>query len=166
MSAQISSLLRSGARCDRSGALWQTMLAFHNANPHVYKRLREICDDLRRTGWSHYSMRTLVCVLRFEADLASRGEEVRIDGAARKVALNDHHSVYYARMLIEEDPSYADFFELRAAEGDPMPASVTKSCAHADATIRNCPYHGDVYNDASQRCRCCDSCAHECGMDI
>ncbi len=116
---RVADLLRAGARCDRSGALWREMLSFHEANPHVYQRLRELCQAMRSRGHTFYSMRTLVCVLRFERDLASTGEPILVGGAVRQVTLNDHHSVYYARMLIEDDPTFADFFELRAAEGDP-----------------------------------------------
>lgn len=103
--------------------MWRDTLDFHANNPHVYNRLREMCEALRRQGHLFYSMRTLVCVIRYEADIASAstGQEVIINGAPRRVTLNDHHSPYYARMLIEDDPTYAHFFELRAAEGDPVP---------------------------------------------
>jgi len=43
---------------------------------------------------------------------------------------------------------------------------LTRRCPHEGATVRNCPYSGDVHNDDKQRCQCCDECAHQCGMDI
>lgn len=86
-----------------------------------------MCEELRQNGHTFYSMRTLVCVIRYEADVAaaSTGQDVVIGGAVRRVTLNDHHSPYYARMLIEDDPTFAHFFELRAAEGDPPVPVVT-----------------------------------------
>lgn len=45
-------------------------------------------------------------------------------------------------------------------------SSVTRECGHPGSTVRNCPYSADVNNDNTQRCVCCDSCAHECAMDI
>lgn len=43
---------------------------------------------------------------------------------------------------------------------------LTHECGCAGATVRNCPYQGDVNNDDKQRCKCCDSCAYECAMDV
>lgn len=120
MPARLADLLQAGARCDRSGEMWRDTLDFHAANPQIYDRLRGMCENLRRKGRTFYSMRTLVCVLRYEADISTTGQEVMINGVMRTVTLNDHHSPYYARMLIEDDPTYAHFFELRAAEGDPV----------------------------------------------
>ena len=118
----VAELLASGARCDRSGALWRDFLEFHKENPWVYERLRQMCLDLRWRGFNHYSTRTLIAVLRFEWDMKTGGSDVSIDGGNRRVKLNDHHSPYYARLLIENEPSFAHFFELRHAEGDPEPS--------------------------------------------
>lgn len=64
-------------------------------------------------------------MLRFEWDLKTTSQDVWIEGDTRAVKLNDHHTAYYARMLIEERPDMWDFFELREAEGDPVgPSSV------------------------------------------
>jgi hypothetical protein len=117
---RLDELLRDGARCDRSGPRWQEALAFHAENPWVLDRLRQICFELRARGFTRYSTRTLVAVLRFELDLKTTGQAVNLaDGRERVVKLNDHHTAYYARMLIEAHPELWDFFELRSAEGDP-----------------------------------------------
>jgi hypothetical protein len=120
-SYRLGELLRAGACCDRSGAMWRRTLEFHELNPWVFDRLKQICSDLRERGFTHYSTRTVISVLRFEWDLQSTGQGVVIDGGEERVVkLNDHHSPYYARMLIEQCPEvWWDFFELRAAEGDP-----------------------------------------------
>lgn len=117
---RLDELLRDGARCDRSGPRWQEALAFHAESPWVLDRLRQICFELRARGFTRYSTRTLVAVLRFEWDLKTTKQEVVISGGESiAVKLNDHHTAYYARMLIEAHPELWDFFELRAAEGDP-----------------------------------------------
>ena len=117
----LGELLRDGARCDRSGPRWREMLDFHGENPWVYDRMRQICFELRSKGFSRYSTRTLIAVLRFEWDMKTTHQEVVIAGGEeRAVKLNDHHTAYYARMLIEAHPELWDFFELRAAEGDPI----------------------------------------------
>ncbi len=115
----VGELLRDGRRCDRGGKLWKEFLAFHDENPWVYTRLKQIVQQLREKGFKRYSTRTLIAVLRFEWDLQTTGEDVKLEGELRKVKLNDHHTAYYARMLIEERPELWEFFELRSAEGDP-----------------------------------------------
>jgi hypothetical protein len=117
--AAIGELLRDGQTCNKAGKLWTQFLAFHHANPWIYDRLNAIVDKLRERGFTKYSTRTLISVLRFEADLKTTGETVRVEGEDREVKLNDHHSPYYARLLIEARPELWDFFELRSAEGDP-----------------------------------------------
>jgi hypothetical protein len=124
MTATLGELLRDGARCDRTGPAWCKALAFHEANHWVYERLEHYCLDLIAKGFTRYSTRTLIAVLRFEWDLKTSGEAVVVAGGEeRSVKLNDHHTAYYARMLIEAHPRKLwDFFELRAAEGDPEEA--------------------------------------------
>lgn len=117
----IGELMRLGAKCDRSGPQWRKMIEFHHANPWVYSRLKTICFELRVKGFRRYSTRTLIAVLRFEWDLRTTGQDVVVSGGdERAVKLNDHHTAYYARMLIEAHPELWDFFELRSAEGDPV----------------------------------------------
>ena len=119
--SNVGELLRDGHRCNRGGPLWRKFIEFHNQNPWVYDRLKHHCNELRTKGFRKYSTRTLIAVLRFEWDLKTTHQEVRTaDGETIKVKLNDHHSAYYARMLIEDFPHMWDFFELRYAEGDPF----------------------------------------------
>jgi hypothetical protein len=116
----VGELLRDGARCDKSGERWREALEFHAENPWVLDRLRTICFDLRARGFTRYSTRTLVAVLRFEWDLKTTHQQIVIDGGEeRSVKINDHFTAYFARMLIERHPELWDFFELRTAEGDP-----------------------------------------------
>ena len=116
----LGELLRAGARCDKSGVRWREALEFHAENPWVLDRLRTMCFELRARGFTRYSTRTLVAVLRFEWDLKTTRQHVVVAvGEEVSVKLNDHHTAYYARMLIEQHPELWDFFELRAAEGDP-----------------------------------------------
>ena len=117
----LGEMLRDGARCDRTVKRWKEALAFHAKNPWVLDRLREMCVNLVARGFTRYSTRTLIAVLRFEWDLKTGGDKVTLAGGEeRDVKLNDHHTAYYARMLIEAHPELWDFFELRAAEGDPV----------------------------------------------
>ena len=99
--------------------LRRAFLEFHHANPWVYDRLVAICKAFKACGRDRYSMRTIICVLRFEADMRTTGETVIVDGGeTRRVKLNNNHSPYYARMFVEEYPEFKAFFEFRRAEGD------------------------------------------------
>ena len=118
--SNVAYLLSEGYTCDRSGPLWRSFTDFHEKNPWVYLRLVKHINDIRKAGFSKYSTRTLIAVLRFEWDLKTTHQEVQVDGERRSVKLNDHHTAYYARMAIEEYPNLWNFFELRYAEGDPV----------------------------------------------
>ena len=99
--------------------LKKEFLEFHAKNPHVYERMLTISRQLKARGFSKYSTRTLMCVLRFEWDLQTSHEEVVVDGGeTRSLKLNDHHTPYYARMLMKNHPDLLGFFEVRTVDGD------------------------------------------------
>lgn len=102
----------------QDGPLWRSFREFHELNPWVFERLVDICFELKRRGFSKYSMRTLVSVLRFEWDLKTSGDNVVIGGEEKRVKLNDHHTPYYARYLVQQYPEFKSFFEFRRAEGE------------------------------------------------
>lgn len=113
--------------------LKKAFLEFHAANPWVYNRMVEHCRVLKQRGFTRYSSRTLISVMRFEWDIKTTGEEVRFKGDVdtTRVKLNDHHTPYYARMIMQKHPEFADFFSMRELEADddgvypaPPPASV------------------------------------------
>ena len=103
------------------GRLECAFLRFHAENPRVLERMLELCRQLRARGFRRYSTRTIVAVLRFERDLETGGEDVYVEGdpEPRRVKLNDHHSAYYARLIMDAYPEeFADFFETRRCEKD------------------------------------------------
>jgi hypothetical protein len=138
---RIAEMLRDGLRCDRSGPLWISFLVFHRENEWIYAGILERCQELRSLGWGRYSTRTLISVMRYESDVKTGGQEVWIEGETRKVKLNDHHSPYYARMIIENHPEFWNFLELRASEGDPVEGAMppgAQSGAREDVLRRLC----------------------------
>jgi len=78
--------------------------AFHEANPHVFKLLRALALDYRRSGHTHCGMKMLYEVLRYRSGLYTQGDPYR---------LNNNFTALYARMLMETTPALAGFFELR-----------------------------------------------------
>ena len=60
------------------GPLERQFINFHNENPEVFKRIVQVCFQLRNNGVMKYSMRTIMSVLRFEWDMKTGGSNVRI----------------------------------------------------------------------------------------
>ncbi len=80
--------------------------AFHRANPHVYERLRTKALQLRRRGWTRYSIKTLYEVLRWEDDIET-------DDPNSDLKLNNSYTSRYSRLLEEREPELRDFFYKR-----------------------------------------------------
>lgn len=78
--------------------------AFHQANPHVYQRLRELALDLTAHGHRRIGIGMLFEVLRWQAMIVTEGDDYR---------LNNNHRSRYARMLAAQEPALADVFETR-----------------------------------------------------
>jgi chorismate-pyruvate lyase len=128
MSNGVAERLRDGAKCDKSGPLWRKFLLFHRENPWVYDRFVHHASELRQAGFRNYGAHPIIQVMRYMHDLQTKGEEV--EGVGR-VKLNNNHAAYYARLLIEADKAWWDFFPLRIAEGDPMPEDCLRAKVRA-----------------------------------
>lgn len=86
--------------------------AFHTENPKVFELFCRFADEARRTGRTRYSADAILHRLRWHLEI-----EVRDTG--EEFALNNDFTSRYARLLIEEDPSFDGFFELRKLRESP-----------------------------------------------
>jgi hypothetical protein len=84
----------------------------------VYLQVLDFCNRLWTTGWRHYSMRTIIAVIRFDRDLQTTGADVQADGDAISVKLNNNHAPYYARVIAYHHPRFRDFFSFRRVAGE------------------------------------------------
>lgn len=80
---------------------------FHRENPHVYKRFKELAYQMQRTGRKKYSSKLIINVMRWEADLKTKGKVFKI---------NDRFQSLYGRLLAYNDPTFETFFEFRVRE--------------------------------------------------
>jgi len=81
---------------------------FHAANPSVYRTLAMRALNLKRMGFTAYSMRTLWEILRWERDRKRmRGADVG------DYELDNCHAPFYARMLMRDYRQLKGFFEIR-----------------------------------------------------
>lgn len=78
--------------------------AFHKANPHVYTALRRLALAARSRGIQRYGIKGIFEQLRWQYAIQTAGDEYR---------LNNVFSSRYARLLMQNEPALAGFFETR-----------------------------------------------------
>jgi hypothetical protein len=82
-------------------------LAYHNANLHVYYRLRQLALDLVNRGHKKHSIKGLFEVLRYQQKFETTGDSFK---------LNNNLTPFYSRLLMQEEPRLAGFFYLRRSK--------------------------------------------------
>tara|TARA_Y100001963_G_scaffold149927_1_gene230212 strand:+ start:111 stop:464 length:354 start_codon:yes stop_codon:yes gene_type:complete len=80
-------------------------MVFHRENPHVYQQLRALALGLVDAGQTHYSIKGLFEVLRYDAALRTNGTPYK---------LNNNLTAFYARLLMLREPRLDGFFYLRS----------------------------------------------------
>jgi hypothetical protein len=60
--------------------------------------------QLKRKGWNHYGIKAIVEVVRFHRALETTDPDFK---------LNNNYSSRYARILMDEEPELAGFFQTR-----------------------------------------------------
>lgn len=89
----------------RGKGLEEQFWAYHEANPDVYRQLRELALQMRRGGVNKYGMKGLFEVLRWHHAMQTSDPE--------GFKLNNNFTSFYARLLMDREPALAGFFELR-----------------------------------------------------
>lgn len=83
--------------------------AFHEANPSVYIALRDRAFELLKAGRKRYGIMALINVVRWHRALTTHGDDYKI---------NNNFAPFYARLLMEQEPDLAGFFEVRTSVAD------------------------------------------------
>jgi hypothetical protein len=79
--------------------------AFHEQNPWVFTRLKELALAMKRRGTQQYGIVGLYETLRYEASLKTNKSE--------GFKLNNDFRALYARELARSEPELKDFFKFR-----------------------------------------------------
>lgn len=88
--------------------MYKTQLREHyenwlQARPEVFILFEKLANEARDAGFKKYSAWTLAQVIRWHFDIEQHGD----------FKLNNNYIALLARDLIEKDPSFVDFFQLR-----------------------------------------------------
>lgn len=84
----------------------QSFVEFHGKNPEVYRRLCELARLAKSRGRRRIGIRLLWERLRWDLTV----ETERPEDAPK---LNDHFTARFARLLMQQEPDLAGFFETR-----------------------------------------------------
>ncbi len=90
----------------REASIDERFLAFHYANPHVYRNLLVLAHQLKRAGRERIGIKLLFEKLRWEY-------LTRTDQAMDAYAINNDFTSRYSRLLMQ-DPGLAGMFKTRA----------------------------------------------------
>lgn len=81
--------------------------AFHATNPHVYRLFDQFTRMVIARNYNHHSARDIIHRIRWETSITTGDTEFKI---------NDHHSPYYARLWMKNNPEHDGFFQLRRVD--------------------------------------------------
>lgn len=84
----------------------QKFKEYHQANPHVYERLRAMALQARARGREKIGIGMLYEVLRWEHAMATTDP-------SSEFKLDNNYKPYYARLIMQSDPRLAGIFETR-----------------------------------------------------
>ena len=90
---------------DLTKAFWE----FHNANPHVLERLKNLACELQDRGRQRIGIGMLFEVLRWEHYMSTTGECFK---------LNNNYRAFYSRLLESRVPRLQGTFTKRASCAD------------------------------------------------
>lgn len=79
---------------------------YHRLNPQVYSALEQMARDLINKGRRKVGIKMLMEVLRWNYQMQTQDPN-------SDFKINNNYAPYYARLLIQNNPTWADVFELR-----------------------------------------------------
>lgn len=107
LALDLSPLVQPGV--DPEASLEDKFKAFHRSNPHVLVALETLTRRYLAAGRKRIGIGMLFEVLRYEAGIQTTGDEY---------ALNNNHRAFYARLIVDRNPHWAEAFRMRASQAD------------------------------------------------
>jgi hypothetical protein len=88
---------------ERTPDEWFTQ--FHAGNPHIYRKLVDLCRQVKGAGHDSYGIKALFERLRWYHHVELKSKEPFL--------LNNNFTSRYARLIMKQEPDLSDFFEVR-----------------------------------------------------
>lgn len=77
---------------------------FHEANPHVYKKIVQMTRDLKAQGHKKIGMQMIFEVLRWRTMMRTTDNDYK---------LNNNYCSRYARLIMAQEPDLENIYETR-----------------------------------------------------
>lgn len=90
---------------DVSPRIVEQFFQYHEKNPHIFRLFSQYAWQVRKAGVFHYGAKAIMERIRWHYEIDQRAHEFKI---------NNNYASCYARLLIQQDPAFTDFFELRS----------------------------------------------------
>jgi hypothetical protein len=89
----------------RDRTIDERFAAFHKKNPHIYRKLVNLCREVKGAGHDHYSIKAIFERLRWFHHIELKSKE--------PFTLNNDFTARYARAIMQFESDLCDFFEVR-----------------------------------------------------
>jgi hypothetical protein len=90
--------------------LVRNFFKYHYENPDVYCLFKQYAQQMKNSGRRRYSAKAIFERVRWHYDILTTGDDFKI---------NNNYTAMYARLMIVEDNSWMNFFQLRKFMPDP-----------------------------------------------
>ncbi len=81
-----------------------SFVTYHRENPHVYEMFKAYAEQIRNSGTNIFGSKAIMEQIRWHYAVERRDHEFKV---------NNNFASCYARLLILNEPKFAEFFELR-----------------------------------------------------
>lgn len=89
--------------------------SYHNSHPYVFNLFDKFTRDRISRGFNNFSAHGIIMRIRWETDKPYDDANPITD---EPMKISDHHFPYYARLWMERNPEYSDFFRTKKLKGE------------------------------------------------
>lgn len=97
------------SRFDFDVATESAFQRYHAENPQIYRLLLRFALEAKQAGRIRLGIKMLYERVRWHTTVETHGDEFK---------LNNNYHAYYARLLMQQEPTLRGFFETRKAKAD------------------------------------------------
>lgn len=106
--ARLSEELKAELLGDVSEETLDAFRQYHRERPHIFRLFKQYAHQMRATGRTRYSAKSIIERIRWDHDIEHPEEEFKISNSFTSL---------YVRLLIWHEPNFRDFFVLKRLRG-------------------------------------------------